>query len=62
MLEAMIKKKGEAPSWDSGPLGLLEGGGQVEKRVGAGATGMVCDNSQLFWLLGRPRVARQASL
>lgn len=30
MLEAMIKKKGEAPSWDSGPLELPEGGRQVE--------------------------------
>lgn len=27
MLEAMIKKKGEGPSWDSGPLELLEWGG-----------------------------------
>lgn len=49
MLEAMIKKKGEGPSWDSGPLELLEWGGQVEQRVGAGATGMACVTSQPFW-------------
>lgn len=59
MLEAMIKKKGEA-SLGHRPIGTPGGWGQVAERVGVDSTGWRVPTPS-FCVVGRPRVARQAS-